>query len=634
MFIRCTQTRSRKSGQPYTTYRLVQSVRTAQSIKQSTLLNLGSHFDLPKDQWPLLAQRIDELLHNQVSLIASTLSEQAQTLAQRYAAQLIALRPSLAAVAPATQCVMPAGGATLAEGAVAVDAALRGSGVHQAQAERFQHVDLDSIELVRPRSVGVENAALCAMRQCGFEDKLSALGLNRPQIAAAVASVVARMAHPASELATHAWLQQHSGLGELINFDFEAMDLNRLYRASDLLYKHRDALQDHLFTQAQSLFGLSPTITLYDLTNTYFEGICAGVAKAKRGHSKESRSDCPLVTLAVALDSSGFVRRSKVFAGNVSEPVTLKDMLESLNAAPGATVVMDAGIATEKNLTWLRQNGYHYVVKSRLRERQFDPEGATEVKTAGDVTIKMNRVIDAQGQVLLYCHSPAREQKDQAIDDAKAAAFVAACEKIKVGLSKPSGTKKVDAIMERIGRAKQRYSRGAQHYEVQVIKDQTKLIVLDVTWSKRIKSGSAAAHPGVYCLRTSLLDLDDASLWRTYVMLTDLESVFRSLKTDLGLRPVFHQIERRVEGHLFISVLAYHFVHMLRTQLKNQGIDDSWSTLRETLAVQRRLTVTLTRSDGRTVHVRKASRPEPRHKTINDILGHAPNPGGTQRTVI
>ncbi len=188
MFIRCTQTRSRKSGQPYTTYRLVQSVRTAQGIKQSTLLNLGSHFDLPKDQWPLLAQRIDELLHNQTSLIESTLSEAAQTLAQRYAAQLIALKPSESV--PAT--------APVADGAIAVAHAPQGA------AERFQSVDLGSIELSRPRSVGVENAALCAMRQCRFEDKLSELGLNRPQIAAAVASVIARMAHPGSELASHA----------------------------------------------------------------------------------------------------------------------------------------------------------------------------------------------------------------------------------------------------------------------------------------------------------------------------------------------------------------------------------------------------------------------------------------------
>ena len=117
-------------------------------------------------------------------------------------------------------------------------------------------------------------------------------------------------------------------------------------------------------------------------------------------------------------------------------------------------------------------------------------------------------------------------------------------------------------------------------------------------------------------------------------MLTDLESVFRSLKTDLGLRPVFHQIDRRVEGHLFISVLAYHFVHTLRVQLKAHGIDDSWQTLRQLLATQQRVTATLQRRDGRTVHVRKASRPEPRHQKINEILGHSPNPGGTHRVLV
>jgi transposase len=499
---------------------------------------------------------------------------------------------------------------------------------------RFQEVDLDSIELVRPRSVGVEHAALSVMRECGFEDQLSALGLNRPQIAAAVGNVIGRMAHPGSELATHDWLRQRSGLGELIDFDFETMDLNRLYRASDALHSHRQALQDHLFAQAQSIFGFAQTVTLYDLTNTYFEGLATGVNKAARGHSKECRSDCPLVTLAMALDASGFVRRTQVFAGNAGEPATLKDMPTGLGAAPGATVVMDAGIATAANLKWLRAQGLHYVVKSRLRERQFDPALATEVQTAGQTTVKLQRVIDDQGNVLLYCHSPAREQKDRAIDAAKAAGFEAVLTKLQAGLSKPRGTKDLGKIMERIGRAKQRWSRAAQHYEVEVTKDDTGKQVKAITWSKRIKPGSAAMHPGVYCLRTTLVDLDDATLWRTYTMLTDLESVFRSLKTDLGLRPVFHQVDRRVEGHLFISVLAYHFVHMLRLRLKAQGIDDSWSTLRETLAVQQRVTTTLQRRDGRAVHVRKATRPEPRHQKISAILGIAPNPGGTHRVLV
>ncbi len=350
-------------------------------------------------------------------------------------------------------------------------------------------------------------------------------------------NIVGRMAHPGSELATHAWLAQRSALGELIDFDFEAMDLNRLYRASDALYKHREALQDHLFGQARSIFGFAETVTLYDLTNTYFEGIAAGVAKAKRGHSKECRSDCPRVTLAMVLDGSGFPRRSRVFAGNASEPATLAQMLSGLGAPPGATVVMDAGIATEANLRWLREHGYHYVVVSRLRERQFDPQGATEVQSAGGVKIRIQRVLDEQGQVLLYCHSPAREQKDRAIDAAKASGFEAVLIKLQTGLSKPRGTRDVAKIMERLGRAKQRYARAAQHYEIEISKDASGVLVQAISWTKKIKPGSAAMHPGVYCLRTTLVELDNATLWRTYTMLTNLESVLPLAQDRSGSTP-------------------------------------------------------------------------------------------------
>ena len=138
----------------------------------------------------------------------------------------------------------------------------------------------------------------------------------------------------------------------------------------------------------------------------------------------------------------------------------------------------------------------------------------------------------------------------------------------------------------------------------------------------------------MYCLRTTLVEQVKATLWRTYTMLTNLESVFRSLKTDLGLRPVCHQIDRRVEGHLFISVLAYHFVHMLRLRLKANGIDDGWQTLRATLGTQQRVTATLQRRDCPTVHLRKASRPEPQHQELNAILDHSPNPGGTHRVPV
>src|SRR5665647_2810487 len=612
MFIRRTNTSSRKTGQAYHTYRLVEGVRTGNVVKQTTLLNLGTHFDVEQAVWPALAARIDALLRGREGLQLEPLPESVEAIAQRCAAQLIAVRAAEASDA--------------SHGAAAAPDAV----------ERFQEVDLDSIEMVRPRTVGVEHAALCAMRRCGFEDKLAELGFNRPQIAAAVGNIVGRMARPGSELATHAWLQKRSALGELLDFDFESMDLNRLYRSSDALYKHRDALQEHLFGAAKSLFGFTDTVTLYDLTNTYFEGLAAGIGKAARGRSKEKRSDCPLVTLAVVLDGSGFVRRSRVFAGNASEPQTLQGMLAGLATPKGAAVVMDAGIATEENLAWLKENGYHYLVVSRKRDRKFDSELAIELLTAGGAPIKIHRVVQdaASGEVQLYCHSPAREQKDRAIDDAKSAGFEKLLQKLVDGLGKPAGTKTIDKIMEKVGRAKQRYARAAQHYKVQVVPDEDGTNVIAITWEKHIKPGSAAMYPGVYCLRTTLVDLDDATLWRTYTMLTNLESVFRSLKTDLGLRPVYHQVEHRIEGHLFISVLAYHFVHTLRLQLKTQGLDDAWDTLREKLAGQHRITTTLQRRDGRAVHVRKATRAEPHHQKIIDILALPANPGGTHRVVI
>ena len=624
MFVRRTATNSRKSSQTYYTFRLVEGVRTGNAVRQTTLLNLGSDFDIAPADWPALAKRIDALLHGQVSLGLERLPELVEAMAQRCAAKLIALRP--ASIEPTV--VAGAGGASGGDA--------RTAGAPQASdAGRFQAVDVESLETVRPRSVGVEQAALFAMRECGFEDKLAELGLNRPQIAAAVGNIVARMAQPGSELSSYAWLQHHSSLGELIDFDFETMDLNRLYRASDSLYKHRVALQDHLFGAAQSVFGFTQALVLYDLTNTYFEGLAKGMPKAKRGRSKEKRSDCPLVTLAMVLDGSGFVRKSELFAGNASEPATLQGMLSTLLATPGATVVMDAGIATEANLVWLKANGFNYLVVSRQRARQFDPDLATEVLSAGDVTIKIHRLKDAAtGEAKLYCHSPGRELKDRAIDEAKASRFEASLQNLADALGKPTGTKAMGEVMQKIGRAKQRYARAAQHYEVTVVPDASGKQVASITWQKRVKPGSAAMYPGVYCLRTTLVDLDDATLWSTYTMLTQLESVFRSLKTDLGLRPVYHHLPHRIEGHLFISVLAYHFVHTLRLKLKAARVNDAWDTLREKLAIQRRLTTTLLRRDGRCIHVRKASRPEPAQQTILTILGLSGNPGGTQRSLV
>jgi transposase len=196
--------------------------------------------------------------------------------------------------------------------------------------------------------------------------------------------------------------------------------------------------------------------------------------------------------------------------------------------------------------------------------------------------------------------------------------------------TKTKGTlKRYDKVLERVGHLREKYSRAAQYYEATVEQDPDTGKASAVHW-KRIKPIDESL-PGVYCLHTNQTQWDEATLWHTYTMLTDLEAVFRCLKSELGLRPVFHQKTDRVSGHLFISVLAYHLVHTIRFQLKASGIQLSWEGLRRELEGQDRVTVELKRADGKILHVHKASRPEPRQQQIYDALGIPDRPGKQTR---
>ncbi len=597
MFIRRTQIKSRQQGEPYYTYRLVETERVNKQVKQHTLLNLGRHFDVPKAHWRDLALRIEQLLSGQASLLSIELPAELEALAQRYQALILA-----------TRCD------------------------HKKAPDSFQSVDIDSLELVRPRRVGIECMALHAIAQVGLRDKLVALGFNRHQLSAALGNIIARMAFPASELASYGWLQQRSGLGELMGYDFESMGLDRLYQASDQLWKHKEALEQHLYGQEQSLFNLEETITLFDLTNTFFEGEAKGAAKAQRGRSKEKRSGCPLITLGLVLDGSGFPRSSKLFPGNVSEPESLEEMLGHLQCRKGSIVVMDAGIASESNITWLKEQGYRYLVVSRKRKRDFDPAQAFTVKETPGQNVCVQRIVTEEGEVELYCHSQAREQKEQAIQDRFSERFESALQSLHEGLSKKGTTKRYEKVLERIGRLKEKYSRAAQHYDIQVKQHEASGNASAIQWTRNEKRHSQATHPGVYCLRTNISDWDEATLWNTYTMLTELEAVFRSLKAELGLRPNYHRKEERIEGHLFITLLAYHLVHIIRAQLKAQEIHDSWQTIRQKMENQQRVTVSLPCEDGKTLHLRKATRAEPHQKEIYDALGIPSQPGSVQKT--
>ncbi len=604
MYIRRTAIKSRRDGGQYFTYRLVESKRTEKGVRQQTLLNLGADFSLPREQWPDLTKRIEGILSGQQSLFE--IDGDIESLAQGFASRIV----------------------------------LSHQDVHDPDSIDYREVNLDSIEMSRPRSVGGEHVVLEALKSLELDKTLGDLGFNGPQRAAAIGTIVGRACQPGSELATHAWLQGRSALGELIDYDFDNLSLYGMYQISDQLLGKKGAIEQHLYERERGLFGLQETITLYDLTNTYFEGQCKTNALAAHGHSKEKRSDCPLVTLGLVLDSSGFPRRSHVYEGNVSESTTLSEMLSALEngrstSGQKPTVVMDAGIATEDNISWLKEHLYPYLVVSRKKHREFDEASSIVVKEDAVCTVRAQKVFDEETQeTLLYCHSTMREKKDQAIGDRFTGRFEAELQKLNNGLSKKRCLKKHDKVMVKIGRLSQKYSRVSRQYTITVKQDEKSGNATDITWKCQPAPETTDTHPGVYCLRTSQNGWDESTLWNTYTMLTDLEAVFRSLKSELGLRPVHHQITKRVSGHLFITVLAYHLVHTIRFRLKQVDIHSSWSSLRKILSPQSRVTVSMQCKNGSAVHVRKSTRPEANQQEIYSALGIRSHPGHAVKTTI
>lgn len=339
MYIRRTKTKSLTPNEAYYTFRIVESIRLGKNVKQRTLLNLGKDFSIASEHWPLLCARIEQLLQNSTGAqgelfdLTDELNHLLEEAAQRYY-ELILRKHA--------QPVYPVG----------ISTASANAGVSDAPPPDYHPVNINHIEAQHARSIGGETLAIHALQ---LDQKLTALGFNNVDLAAAIGSIIGRVVSPGSERHTLRWLNHTSCLGELIDFDYGNLSLTRLYKISDKLLNHQTVLETFLSTQEQTLFNLQRHIVLYDLTNTYFEGQCTQNPKAQFGRSKEKRRDCRLVTLGLVLDGDGFPLTSQVFSGNASEPATLQTMLSGLQekrdyADSKPVVIMDAGIASEANI--------------------------------------------------------------------------------------------------------------------------------------------------------------------------------------------------------------------------------------------------------------------------------------------
>lgn len=601
MFIRKTTHTVPKTGQKYHTYKLVESIRTERGPRQHTILNLGAHFSLPKENWQELANRIEAIISGQKDLFP--VSEEIEQYAQMYAQRIIR-RIGKRDPQP----------------------------IKEQKEKDFHSVDINTLENEQVRSVGGESVVLETIKELKLDQKLEELGFNQSNIEAAIGVITARLLNPGSERATHIWLINNTSLDDLLGTSFEPLSQDRVYKVSDRLLKFKDEIEMHLSNQERHLFNLDENILLYDLTNTFFEGSGRYNAKAHFGVSKEKRTDCPLVTLGLVLDGDGFPKRSKVLEGNISEPGTLQRVLSGISTkSERPVVVVDAGIGTEENIKWMIENGYCYIVVSRRKKRELISRDEMVVVRENDQRVVKAAIRKTDtGEIEVHCHSSAREIKERGIKNRFERRFEDQLSNARKALSKKYGTKKYDKVVEKIGRLKERYRRVSRRYEIIVEKDETTGKAIDIKWwMKPIDDTS-----GYYILRTNLKNTDEKRIFDTFTMLLEVEDSFRSMKSDLGLRPIYHQTEFRCDGHLFITVLAYHVLQSIRVRLRNKGLFLSWSTIRSILSTHFRVTTSMRRSDGKMIYIRKTAKPEGCHTRIYDALNLPHRPGGVSKIIL
>jgi transposase len=558
---------------------------------------MGSQIDLPEGELQLLAQRISEIISGQRPLISYT--DEIEKLAHKYASQIIHRMSEFA-----TDSETP------------------------ASTTDFVTVDVNTMEKSEPRTIGTEHLLLQMANQLQLSKKLKELEFSPTEIAIALGSVIARATNPDSERSTYAWLCKNSGLTELLDFNFQESSLNNLYRISDKLLTHKIVLESHLEEVEQKYHGYQSTIALYDLTNMYMEGQAKSNPKAAHGFSKEKRFDCPLITLGLVMNEHGFLHRTSILPGNASEPKTLQEMIKNLDSHQSLfkpIIILDAGISTVENLQWLRDKGYKYIVSARQAAPSIELEG--DLVTVGDLKnfVKAALVKSEEGGIKveekwLYCESEAKASVAAQMKQSFKKRLEEDLKGIVASLTKPKGRKKYTQVLERIGRLKEKHKRISGGYEIKATLSEDRVNASSVDW-KVIDEKMSEKLTGSYFLRTNLVEMGPKELWNLYNTLRGVEDAFRFMKSSLGLRPVFHQKEHRVDGHLWITVLAYHLIQNCLYQLGKKGICRNWKTIREIVGSRVRVTTQAKTQDGKTLYHRSSTKAESEQIQIYRALG-------------
>jgi transposase len=602
MYIR--KTVRRYKDKTYVNFLLVESVLTDKGPRQRVVCSLGDLSPKPPEQWLALARKLQDALTGQLALPG--LAEEDPDLQQ-----LVHTVRGQAA-APATD-----GAATDRTATPPGD---------------LISVHLDRVTYEEPRPAGHIHVGLQFWNRLGLDDILKSLGFAPEVIKLTCAMTLNRLVHPTAEYAMPDWIRS-TAMAEILGVDFSALVDDPLYRNLDRLHPHRGTIESALAEREQGLFDLGNTILLYDLTSTYFEGKANLIPKAKRGYSRDHRPDCKQLVVGLVIGREGFPRAHEIFEGNTQDRKTLPAMLDLLEKRvglpEGSTIVVDRGMAYAENIAELRRRKLHYLVAARQNERdrylaEFEtgdgfegvkrrpsPRNPSQKKSA--VRVKKHSLND---EVLVLCISSERVAKDRAIRVKQEERFLKDLAKVRARIE--NGHLKSDVkVGEAIGRLKERYPRVSRYHSL-MFNAETRRLESEPNEEKR---KIAEGLDGSYMLRTDRQDLTAEEGWRIYTSLTRAENAFRCMKSPLSERPIFHQLERRVESHIFLCVLAYHLLVAIETTLARQEIHTSWATVRELLATHEVATIVLpTERDG-VLRIRRSATPEPDHRVLYEALG-------------
>jgi hypothetical protein len=493
-------------------------------------------------------------------------------------------------------------------------------------------VRLDRLRLERGRAFGAVWLGWTLWRALQLDTLLEQLlPVGRedvPWATMAAVLVVARLCEPSSELHIAEDWYRRTALEDLLALPAPLVNDDRCYRALDRLLPHKSVLEQHLVKRLGDLFALDYDLLLYDVTSTYFEGTAARNPLAQRGHSRDHRPDCRQVCLALVVTREGMPLGYELFAGNRTDVTTVKEIVDTMETRYGQAQriwVMDRGMTSADNIAWLQETGRRYLIgtpKSELRKWARQIAEASDWHTVRD-GVEVKRCAGPEGsETFLLVRSVERGEKERAMHERFAQRIEAGLATLTHRLTHARQPLERGPIERQLGRLLAHNSRAAGRYLIEVVADPSVSAGLRVVWTARPEWDAWARHSeGCYLLRSNIADWSPDELWRTYIQLTEAEAAFRIQKSELSIRPIWHQREGRVKAHILVCFLGYVLWKTLEQWQRRAGLGHSPRTILEELGRIQSTDVVLPTQDGRELRLRCVVRPDPAQARLLDRLG-------------